>query len=372
MRLHPPLLLAVAATLCGCHADPQTPFEEIRPVWTTVAGRTAGSVGASYSGEVRARYESRLGFRTGGKVVTRLVEVGSHVRRGEPLMTLDPVQESLQVVATTAEVDAARSRLAQARVDLKRAEALLARQFASQAEVDQLRLAVDQAEAQVRATTAQRELSANQRSFTTLVADRDGVVTAVGAEAGQVVAAGQPVVTLAADGEREVAVSIPESRVDELRGAHTLQVSLWSAPGKSWTGRLRELAPDTDSVTRTYAARIAIVEPDADVRLGMTASVHVADVAGGSAIRLPLTAIVDKGSERDVCIVDAKTARVAMRPVTLGGAQNDSVLVTAGLQGGEQVVTAGAHLLQPGQRVAVVPAGTTRMEALATTPEATR
>ncbi len=366
MRPAPLLLIAAAASLlCGCHSDAPKPYEEVRPVWAMVAGRTPGSVGAVYSGEVRARYESRLGFRTGGKIVTRLVEVGSHVRRGQPLMTLDPEQETLQVVATSADVDAANSRLAQARIDLKRAEQLLARQFASQAEVDQLRLAVEQAEAQVRSASAQRALSANQRSFTTLTADRDGVVTAISAEAGQVVAAGQAVATVAGDGEREVAVSIPESRVDELRTAGTLQVTLWSEPGKSWTGRLRELAPDTDSVTRTYAARITIVDGDqADLRMGMTASVHVANVAGGSAIRLPLTAVVDKGGERDLWVVDPRSSQVALRPVTIGDAQNDNVIVLAGLQGGEQVVTAGVHMLQPGQRVAVVPMGSTQTEAV--------
>lgn len=365
MRPTPLLLIAAAALLCGCHSDAPKPYEDVRPVWTTIAGQTPGSVGAVYSGEVRARYESQLGFRTGGKIVTRLVEVGSHVHRGQPLMTLDPIQETLQVAATSAEVDAANSRLAQARIDLKRSEQLLARQFASQAEVDQLRLAVAQAEAQVRSANAQHALSANQRSFTTLVADRDGVVTGISAEAGQVVAAGQTVTTVAADGEREVAVSIPESRVDELRTARTLQVKMWSEPGRSWTGRLRELAPDTDNVTRTYAARITIVEADpTDVRLGMTASVHVANVAGTSAIRLPLTAIVDRGNERDLWVVDPKSSRVTLRPVTLGSAQNDEVIVLTGLQGGEQVVTAGVHLLQPNQRVAVVPAGTTQTEAV--------
>src|SRR5471032_2315826 len=232
------LAVIAAQLLAGCTPAPTAPHEEVRPVRTVIAGRSAGSVGATYSGEIRARYESQLGFRTGGKIVTRLVEVGSHVRCGQPLMTLDPVQETLQVVATSAEVDAANSRLAQARIDLKRAEQLLARQFASQAEVDQLRLAVEQAEAQVRSASAQHALSANQRSFTTLTADRDGIVTALAAEAGQVVAAGQSVATVAGDGEREVAVSIPESRVDELRTAGTLQVTLWSEQGKSWTGRL--------------------------------------------------------------------------------------------------------------------------------------
>lgn len=319
---------------------------------TVVAGRTEGTVGATYSGEIRARYESQLGFRTAGKIVARLVDVGSHVKRGQPLLQLDPTQETLQVAAAGAEVDAAKSRVAQARVDVKRIEQLLARNFASQAELDQQRLALDQAEAQLRSAVARQQLNANLRGFTTLVADRDGVVSAISAEAGQVVAAGQSVATVAADGEREVAISIPESRIDELRKAKELQVAVWAHPGKSWTGTLRELAPDTDSVTRTYSARISIQQPDPVLlRLGMTATVIAPDVDGNGAIRLPLTAIVDREGGRQVWVVDPKTSSVAARKVKLGSAQNDSALVVEGLAGGETVVSAGVHMLQPGQRV---------------------
>ncbi|SFV11036.1 efflux RND transporter periplasmic adaptor subunit [Pseudoduganella namucuonensis] len=346
------LAVAAAGLLAGCAKETVAKHEEVRPVRTVVAGESNGTVGATYSGEIRARYESQLGFRAGGKIVARMVEVGSHVKRGQPLMQLDPAQESLQLAAAGAEVDAARGRVAQARVDVQRAETLLARQFASQAEADHQRLALQQAEAQLRAALARHQLNANQRGYTTLVADRDGVVSALHAEAGQVVAAGQTVAVVAGDGEREVLVSIPESRVDELRKARELQVAVWAHQGKSWTGLLRELAPDTDSVTRTYSARVAIVRPDPELlRLGMTASVTAPDVDGQRAIRLPLTAIVDADGRRKVWLVDAKSQRVAAREVQLGSAQNDSVLVTAGLAGGETVVTAGVHMLQPNQRV---------------------
>lgn len=346
------LAIGAASLIAGCSKAPVAEHEEVRPVRTVVVGESNGTVGATYSGEIRARYESQLGFRAGGKIVARLVEVGSHVKRGQPLLQLDPAQESLQLAAAGAEVDAARSRVAQAKVDVQRAETLLARQFASQAEADHQRLALQQAEAQLRAALARHQLNANQRGYTTLVADRDGVVSALHAEAGTVVAAGQTVAVVAGEGEREVLISIPESRIDELRQARQLQVAVWAHPGKSWTGTLRELAPDTDSVTRTYSARIAIAQPDPDLlRLGMTASVLAPDVDGQRAIRLPLTAIVDAGGQRKVWVVDAKSQRVAAREVKLGSAQNDNVLVTAGLAGGETVVTAGVHMLQPDQRV---------------------
>ena len=359
--------LAMASLLVGCQRHEAETYEEVRPVQSIVAGRSAGSVGARYSGEVVARYESQLGFRTPGRIAARLVEVGSAVKRGQPLMRLSPEQEVLHVVAAGADVDAAKSRVAQARVDLQRTEALLARQFASRAELDQQKLVLDQAEAQLRAALAQREVSENQRGYTVLTADRDGVVTAIAAEAGQVVAAGQPVVTVAADGEREVAISIPESRIDELRQARSLQVAAWAHPGRTWTGALRELAPGTDSVTRTYSARISIRNPDPQqLRLGMTASVLVSDVEGPSAIRLPLTAIVDREGQRQVWVVDPKTSRVALRQIALGSPQDDSVLVVSGLSGGETVVTAGVHMLQSGQLVKL-PAAATAAAPAATT-----
>jgi RND family efflux transporter MFP subunit len=354
------LALIATATLAACTPAHEPAHEEVRPVRVVVAGHTSGTVGSVYSGEIRTRHESQLGFRTSGKIVARLVDVGSRVKKGQTLMQLDPTQETLQVVAAGAETDAARSRVGQARVDVQRVEQLLARNFASRAELDQQRLALSQAEAQLRSALAHEKLNANLRGFTSLVADRDGVVSAISADAGQVITAGQTAVTVAADGEREVAISIPESRVDELRNARPLQIAVWAHPGKTWSGTLRELAPDTDSVTRTYSARITIQQPDpALLRLGMTATVSAPDVQGPGAIRLPLTAIVDHDGQQRIWVVDPKTWRVALRAVTLGSAQNDAVLVTDGLQDGETVVIAGVHMLQAGQQVKIADAADT-------------
>jgi RND family efflux transporter MFP subunit len=314
-------------------------------------GDTAGSVGATYPGEVRARYESKLGFRVSGKVAARLVEVGAHVSRGQVLMRLDPEQEVLHTAAVAAQVDAARSRVVQNRVDLERTQSLHARNFASAAELDQARLALAESESQLRNAEAQQQIARNQRAYTELVADRAGVVTAINAEAGQVVSPGAPVVVVAADGEREVAVSIAESRVAELREAKRMLVTLWANPGKTYLAKLRELSPDTDQVSRTYAARITIQEPGPEVGLGMTASVFTPDVAGDRAIRLPLAAIHDPEGKPQVWVIDAATARVAARPVKLGAAQKDTVMVVEGLKSGEVVVTAGANQLHAGQKV---------------------
>jgi len=347
----PTLTLTAIALLTACSHQEPPAAEDIRPVRSVVVGASDGSVGATYSGEIQARYESKLGFQVSGKIVARLVELGTHVKRGQVLMRLDPSQETLQVVSAGAEVEAARSKVAQDRIDLQRTEQLLARQFASQAEVDQQRLTLEQSEAKLKSALAQQQIKLNTRGYTELLADRDGVVTAIQAEAGQVVSPGQQVVTVAADGEREVVVSIAESRVDELRQAKDLKVSVWAKPGQSWAGSLRELAPDTDSVTRTYSARISVKNPDAALRLGMTASVFAADVDGARAIRLPLTAIHNLGGRSKVWVIDPRSGSVAAREVELGSAEADSVLVTAGLQGGERIVTAGVHMLHEGQKV---------------------
>ncbi|MGA0611662.1 efflux RND transporter periplasmic adaptor subunit [Caldimonas sp. KR1-144] len=362
--LRPSLLaLALLPLLPACGSRDEPAPEPLRPVRSIVVGASAGSVGATYAGTIAARHESKLGFQASGKLVARHVELGSRVKRGQVLMRLDPAQESLHVVSATADVDAATSRVAQLRVDLGRTEQLLARNFASQAELDQQRQALAEAESQLKSARARQQINLNQRGYTELVADRDGVVTAINAEAGQVVSAGQHVVTVAADGEREVAVSVPESRVDELRRAKTLEVSLWAAPGKRFAGTLRELAPEADRLTRTYAARIAVKDAGDALMLGMTASVFTPNVAGASAIRVPLSAVYSRDGRTLVWLVDAKTSQVRTQAVELGAAHNDEVLVAKGLSGGETVVTAGVHRLHEGQRVAIANAPLAAKEA---------
>jgi RND family efflux transporter MFP subunit len=322
-------------------------------VRTVVAGASTSSTTAAYSGEVRARYENSHSFRTSGKVLARLVEVGSHVKAGQVLMRLDTAQETLQIATSDADVEASRSRIAKLQLDISRTEPLLSRKFASQAELDALKQALDEAQAGLKMALARQQINRNQRDFSELRAERAGIVTSIAAEAGQVVGAGQPVLTVAADGEREVVVSVPESRVDELRQAKDMQVSVWALPGKRYKAALRELAPDTDTVTRTYSARVRITNTDEALRLGMTAVVNLVDTDTSSAIRLPLTAIYNKTGDALVWVLNTKTTQVSARKVVLGGAQNDTVWVKEGLANGETVVTAGVNLLVEGQKVLV-------------------
>ncbi|GAB3259313.1 efflux RND transporter periplasmic adaptor subunit [Chitinimonas naiadis] len=330
-------LLATAVAVLSACGKQAAQYEDVRPVRTTVVQPAGIATGSSYSGEVRARRESALGFRLAGQVVERYVEVGQAVKAGQPLMRLDARDVALQQASAKSQFD-------KARMDLDRAKQLKSQGFVSQANVDQAQVAFD-------AANSQYKLSSNQGGYTVLKAERAGLVTALNAEVGQVVAAGTPVVKVAEDGEREVAVSIPESRVEELRTARDLRVVLWAAPSKQYVAKLRELAPDTDPVTRTYAARITVQDPDVQVRLGMTANVLLPGSSARDGFTLPLTAIYDQDGQPKVWVVDPASRRVSARAVQLSGARNDVVLVTAGLKTGETVVTAGAHLLHANQAV---------------------
>ncbi|WP_374538765.1 efflux RND transporter periplasmic adaptor subunit [Chitinimonas taiwanensis] len=330
------LSMAALAVLAACGKTAQ-PYEEIRPVRTVVVKPESIATGASYSGEVRARRESQLGFRLSGQILARYVELGDAVKAGQPLLKLDARDVALQQAA-------AKSQFEKARMDYERARQLRQQGFVSQANVDQAKVAFDAAQAQFK-------LSSNQDAYTVLKAERAGVITALNAEVGQVVAAGAPLIKLAEDGEREVLVSVPESRVNELRAADGLQVSLWANPDKRYQAKLREIAPDTDPITRTYAARISVLDADEALRLGMTATVRLPEVAGEGGFALPLTAIYDRDGQPKVWVVNPQTKRVSARPLQLLGVRNDVVLVAQGLKAGEIVVTAGAHLLHANQAV---------------------
>ncbi len=340
-----PLLAA-----CGAKEPPPAPP---RPVLVQPA-TPAGAAPAVYSGEVRARHEADLSFRVGGKIASRLVDAGAEIRPGQPLARLDPADLQLAVQAARAQVAAAESELTTARADRERYAGLLARKFVSQAAFDAKDNAFRNAQARLQQVSAQAETSGNQAGYGTLVADQAGVVTAVLADAGQVVAAGQPVLRFARPEEKEVAIAVPEGRVAELRAAKALAVGLWSLPQLQLKGELRELSPAADPATRTYAARIRIVSPPPEVRLGMTAQVSVGGATADAPLVVPLPAVADLGQGSFVWVVkDGKTER---RPVQVAAFREDGAVIAGGLQAGELVVIAGALKLVPDQAVTAQPA----------------
>ena len=338
------LPLVVLALLSAC-GEKLPPPDAVSTGPKLVKALKVGAGGTAYeqrySGEVRARIESTLGFRVGGKLSERLVDAGVQVKAGQPLARLDPNDAQL----TVAQAEANRTLAA---AELQRTRELKSKNFISQA-------ALDAKDTTAKAAEAQAQLARNQAGYTTLVADAAGVVAAVLAEPGQVVAPGQGVFRIARDGEREVAVNIPESRIAGLNIGAAATVTLWAgqnnAGGKTYRGRLRELAPAADPATRTFAARIAILDADAAVALGMTASVSFAQ-GGDEHIVVPLAAILQQGEQATVWVIGAD-ATVSPRVVEVERYADSGAVLKSGLQPGEQIVAAGAFKLVAGEMVRI-------------------
>jgi RND family efflux transporter MFP subunit len=348
------LLALQLGLLCGCQKNNAEPTENVRSVHAVTVALAPDDQEATYTGDVRARWESALGFRVPGKIVARSAEVGMPVRKGQMLARLDPQDQRLSAEAARQQLMAARSDFEQAKADLARYRDLVKKGFISAAEFDRRKWTYDTAAAHLEQATAQLELSHNQTAYTTLRADLDGVVTSVQAEVGQVVTAAQPVVKVARLDEMEVAVNVPENRLAELRAANDVDVSLWAAPGKTYNGRIREISPSADNVTRTYTVKVTVLNPDGAVQLGMTANVFLKGSSHAAVARLPLTALFQNGTEPAVWVIDPKTRQVQLKSVQVGRYTQDYVTIVAGLTDGEQVVRAGVHKLNAGETVKVV------------------
>ena len=347
------LASALLLALTACKEEVK-PVEEIRPVRYTIAGAAQQNHIRQFSGEVRARQESRLGFRVAGKVVEKRVSSGDSVKKGQVLAVLDASDYQLDSQAKQAQLAAAQANLAQQAADLKRYRELLAQNFISAAQVERQHTAVQSAQASVQQAQAALSASRNQAGYTSLVADSDGSVSDISIEPGQVVAAGQIVARVAAAGEREVLIQVPENAVGELRQASSFNVKLWAGQ-QAIPATLRELSGDADPATRTYAARLKLSGQPDGLRLGMTATVE-ASLPGqhSAAIKLPLSAILDEQGKHYVWVINPKTTKVGRKAVSVGRPDSQGIDITAGLNGGEQVVTAGVHLLRDGQRVTLL------------------
>ncbi len=343
-------VLTAALVMAGC-SEKVEKTEDIRPVRAMLVAPASGQAVLELAGEVVPRYESRIGFRVGGKIVSRKVEVGSTVRRGQVLMQLDPSDLQLSHAQAKAAVAAAESTLVLARADLERHRELHDKNFISRAALDAKEAAFKAARSGHEQALAGLGVQANQSSYTTLVADADGVVTALEAEAGQVVSPGMPVVRIARSGDTEVRISIPEDQVDALREGTTVTVRTWANPDKPVDGRIREVAPAADPATRTFAARVTLPNAGNEVRLGMTATVAFSATTQ-PAIRLPLTALYNDKEQTSVWVVEQ--GRVRRVPVQLAGAAGNELLVASGLNPGQTVVTAGVNLLHEGQKVSIL------------------
>lgn len=348
------VFVVLMAGLAACSAD--TPAESPRPALVVQPGGGADAALSAYAGEVRAREESPLSFRVGGNLIRRNVDAGARVQKGEVLALLDPGDFALQAQAAQAQLAAAEADLARARGDRDRYAKLVGDQLISRSAYDAQVAAYKAAEGQARAARAQMDVMRNQEGYSQLRAPRDGVIASRQAEAGQVVAAGQTIFTLAADGGREVAIGLPENRIREFSVGQAVMIELWNAPGQRLPGTIREIAPAADAQTRTYATRVSLVgDAVQQVELGQSARVYVQENGAKAALKLPLSA-VQRGEDgkTSVWIVDPATGEVRARSVQLGRYGESSVPVLAGLKASDWVVAAGGHLLREGQTVAPV------------------
>ncbi len=344
------LLLFSMLVLGGCSREPER-APEVRPVRLLQLEPATGQSAYEFSGDVRPRIESRLGFRVGGKIAARLVDVGATVRRGQPLARLDPTDLNLAEQGSRAQYEAARTDRDLAAADLKRYNDLFAKGFISAAEQNRRQASYEAAAARLRQAEAALREQSNQTGYTVLAADADGVVTAIDAEVGQVVSAGQSVVRVAQTAEKEVAIGLPEDQVDWLREIRDVSVRTWAEPDRRLPGRVREIAAAADPVTRTYAARITVPNPPADLKFGMTAMVTFVRTGASAAVRVPLTALLQQQGTNQVWVYDGAAGTVQPVAVTLGQPIGNEIEVSSGLRPGQTIVTAGVHLLKPGQKV---------------------
>lgn len=359
----------VAGILSGC-SRPQPVSEPVRSVKLLEVGGTPVQLSVEYAGEVRARTESRLGFRVGGKLLQRNVEVGQSVRPGQLLAQLDGQDLALAAQAAQAQVVAAATQHDLAQADWQRYAALKEQGFISAAELDRRKASVQSAKAQLDQARAQAAAQANQSGYARLLADAAGVVIAVGAEAGQVLSAGAPVVTLAVDGPRDAVFAVPENAraqmVQYMQHGVPVQVRPWNAMDHApWTATVREVAASADPSTRTYAVKVAIQPlPDKEalplgatvyVKMSAHAGAAVKDVAvSQSPVRLPLSAVRQQADgSAAVWVFDAQTSTVHSRVIEIAQMDGNDLVLSDGLEPGEQIVAAGTHVLSEGQSVTV-------------------
>lgn len=346
----------VLATLSACSRE-EAPPEPVRAVKVITVGAQGRQTDAVYAGEVRARVESRLGFRVGGKLTHRAVDAGQRVSAAQLLAAIDAQDYQLSAQAAQAQQVAAQTQRDVALADYKRYESLRAQGFISGAELERREASLKAAEATLVQARSQSQVQANQVGYARLQATTAGVVTALEAEVGQVLAAGQPVLRLAHDGPRDAVFNVPEQAVQAFRVGMPMLAQLTGST-ELLKGRVREVGASADPVTRTFAVKLAL---DASERLPLGATVNVLApqrAATVQAMTLPTTALRQEGEGTAVWVLDEASMTVQPQKVTLGPVQAQQVVIASGLKPGQKVVVAGVHVLSPGQKVTLYkPAG---------------
>jgi RND family efflux transporter MFP subunit len=333
--------------------DPRT----LTPLVRAGSVQTASESSRSFTGTVAARVQSDLGFRVPGKVLERLVDAGQTVKRGQPLMRIDPIDLQLSARAQHESVLAAKARADQATEDEIRHRDLVAAGAVSASTYDQIKAAADAAQAQLKAAEAQADVAKNASSYAVLLANADGVVVETLAEPGQVVSAGQPVVRVAHSGKREAVVHLPETLRPPL-GSVAL-AKLYGKENLAVPAKLRQLSESADGLARTFEARYVLDGALANAPLGATVTLEIQENRRGSepGLEVPIGAIFDSGNGSGVWVLEGQPVHVSWRPVKILSLSDDTARVEGNLKVNEQIVTLGAHLLQEGRQVRVAMSG---------------
>lgn len=341
-------LLPISYLLLACQ-KPAEPPPPPRPALVTIVGTTSANNGMVLVGEVKSRYESNQAFRIDGKIIERKVEVGSVVKKGQVLVRLDASDTSLNAAAALADVRAAEANRALAESEVNRQRLLVDKKFISQSSLDKYEAQLKTADALVNQAKAQAASSNNQSRYTALMADRDGVITQIHAEPGQVVKAGNMIAQIVDTKHIEVLVAVPESRMAKLKVGDAVAVKLWAAQAKTYQGKVREIAPAANSATRAFDVRVTIAYADEAVKLGMTAGVSFGESKSAEII-IPSAALTQVDGKTSVWVIN-KDGIANPKVVTAGQYSEAGIAITSGLQAGEMVAIAGVHTLIKGQKV---------------------
>ncbi len=344
------VLISFMLNACEKPVEPPPPP---RPALVMVVGKSAINKAMVLVGEVKSRYESNQSFRIKGKIIERKVEVGSLVKKGQVIARLDATDANLSAQAATADVRAAEASYALAQAEVERQRKLVEKKFISQSALDIREAELKTSAARLQQVKAQAAFSGNQSRYTALTADRDGVITQIRAEPGQVVDAGEMVTQIVDSKQIEVLVAVPESRMTHLKVGDKAGIKLWASVGsnheKTYAGTVREIAPAASSATRAFDVRVTIGDADEAIKLGMTAGVRFADVATADMI-IPTSALTQINGKNSVWVID-KNGVANPREVMAGQFTEDGVPITSGLQADEMIAIAGVHTLIKGQKV---------------------
>jgi len=342
--------LLAALALSGCEKRSAAAAKRAAPVRTEIVRPRDRQSDLTLTGEVRARYRADLAFRVTGRVIARLVDVGSHVNAGEVLARIDPTEQQADVDAATASVAAAESQVRVTRTTFERQQALISQGFTTRVAFDQAQEGLRSAESALESAKAQLGTARDALGYTELRAGAAGVITARNLEVGQVVQAAQPVFTLAQDGDRDAVFDVNESIFFHVPDGDRIALTLVSDRNVLAMGHVREVSPAVDSKSATVRVKLAIENPPAAMTLGSPVT-GTGRFTLARQIVLPWQALMALGSRPAVWIVDPATSTVALRPITIDSHERDVVIVKDGLAAGDRVVTDGGKLLSEGEEV---------------------